>query len=128
MTTIELNKYVPVINENGEPTGMLRWVGNRDAREVVADLAAFIKPLEDGGTEYVSLGAQFKYEGVSEIPPFRRVVAYAVTGGSEGHYVHVDLHLARDPGTYMNLMLVKTFGGMAHARKIANAIADVLEV
>ncbi len=52
------------------------------------------------------------------------VACYAVTGGAEGHYIHVDV--IRNDRTSDLAFLGKTFQGMDHARKIANACADLL--
>lgn len=122
--------------ENGQQTGYIRRSHGRPVGEIVADLTKRISRLVD---EYATLGGDFKYaRGVenvyeTECPEAQRIAVYAVTGGSEGHYVHVDLHVRE--GEYGNarlvvrsLMLVKTFKGMKHARKIANRLADALGV
>lgn len=94
-----------------------------NAKEVVAKLEGVLESLEH---EYASLGYEFAYNGVTEIPRFHRIAVYAVTGGSEGHYVHVDLITGVQEHTL--LLLVKTFAGMTHARQIANTLADAMEV
>ena len=128
---VNIENYQPVLDENGEATGMLRNVGNRTGREVVADLIAAMGPLAEE-VEYASLGMAFAYMGLTAVPPYRRVAVYAVAGGSEGHYVHVDLHVQSHTEAntlnVVNLMLVKTFMGMSHARQVANTLADALEV
>lgn len=52
------------------------------------------------------------------------IACYAVTGGSEGHYIHIDL-IDRD-GNRTLTFLGKTFQGMQHARCIADRCADEL--
>jgi hypothetical protein len=47
-----------------------------------------------------------------------------VTGGSEGHYVHVDL--IDGDGKRTMVLLAKTFSGMETAYKVALAIAEIL--
>jgi len=131
MQTVNLERYARVTDEEGNFTGMLRYVGNRPAREVSKDLVAALGAVLDE-CEYTSLGHPFEYGGLVEVPQYRRVVTYAVTGGNEGHYAHVDLHVVSetDPTqtVVVPLMLVKTFLGMEHARAIANRLADALEV
>lgn len=56
---------------------------------------------------------------------FRWVACYPVTGGSEGHYIHVDLIL-KDGTTRLPLFLGKTFLGWAKACEIANFCAEAL--
>lgn len=62
----------------------------------------------------------------------RHIACYAVTGGSEGHYVHVDvLHdymhtVVGHIRVARGIFLAKTFRGMAHAQKMATRIAELL--
>ena len=131
MQTVNIERYARVTDEEGNFTGMLRYVGNRPAREVYQDLVAALGTIHDD-CEYSSLGHPFQYGGLVEVPRYRRIAVFPVTGGSEGHYVHVDLFVASEENlaqtVVVPLMLVKTFGGMAHARTIANCLADALEV
>jgi hypothetical protein len=135
--TVVLDVWRYVV-ENGQQTGYIRRSHGRPVGEIVADLTKRISRLVD---EYATLGGDFKYaRGVenvyeTECPEAQRIAVYAVTGGSEGHYVHVALHVRDVQGEYgnarlvvKNLMLVKTFKGMKHARKIANRLADALGV
>jgi hypothetical protein len=94
-----------------------------NAKQVVAQLKQVLESLEH---DYAALGYEFAYNGVTQIPHYGRIAVYAVTGGSEGHYVHVDL--ITGVGEHTNLLLVKTFAGMTHARQIANTLADAMEV
>jgi hypothetical protein len=54
---------------------------------------------------------------------YRWIACYAVTGGSEGHYIHVDRLYLKGPYdrdfTREPLFLAKTFGGYAQACAIA---------
>lgn len=62
---------------------------------------------------------------------YRWIACYAVTGGSEGHYIHVDLVAGYDTdwtGKTLHLITGKTFLGLAHAHKIANRCAELLRV
>ena len=62
--------------------------------------------------------------------PVSRIVCFPVTGGSEGHYVHigclVDKGYDRDAVEYQEWFLVKTFRGMDHAAEIARRCAVLL--
>jgi len=58
------------------------------------------------------------------IPNPRWIACYAVTGGSEGHYVHVDLIGSEEARKLV--FLCKTFEGMDHAYKIAQRCAELL--
>lgn len=61
-----------------------------------------------------------------------RVIVWATTGGSEGHYVHIGCIKQRDgdryvnPPTYHDLYLFKTFRGMEHAQKMAARFTELL--
>lgn len=52
-----------------------------------------------------------------------RIACFAVTGGSEGHYIHVE-SLSQSGNEC--LILGKTFLGYDHALKLANALAKIL--
>lgn len=59
---------------------------------------------------------------------YRRVACYAVTGGNEGHYIHVDFVGPTNPelSARVSVMLGKTFCGMEHATKVASALSCLL--
>jgi hypothetical protein len=58
-------------------------------------------------------------------PLYGRIAIFAVTGGSEGHYVHVEnLHNEK----HRCLMLAKTFRGMDFALSLVSALTKILEV
>ena len=62
---------------------------------------------------------------------YRWIACYPVTGGSEGHYIHVDLVHGYDQdwaGKVLHLFTGKTFLGLAHAQKIAGRCAELLRV
>jgi len=52
-----------------------------------------------------------------------RVACFAVTGGSEGHYIHIT---ALHRGEVKSLAVGKTFMGFEHAHKLSNALAELL--
>lgn len=60
---------------------------------------------------------------------YRWIAVFAVTGGSEGYYVHIDAIVSHDGGRREErtpLGLAKTFSGMEHALKIASAATLLL--
>ena len=86
--------------------------------------------------EYFSLATS---PGISERPPVRIFMrqnrytlgfaCYAVTGGSEGHYIHVDIATQYDVDNsckVFHLITGKTFLGMEHALKIAARCSQLL--
>lgn len=88
--------------------------------------------LGDMVDEYFSIqrhGGSYMDEPAGNLR-FRWVSCYAVTGGSEGHYVHVDLvtdgYGAKGEAECRHLASVKTFQGMEHAQKIAARCAQLL--
>jgi hypothetical protein len=130
MQTVNIERYERVVDDEGNFTGMLRYVGNRKAIEVYTDLVAALGTMHDD-CEYSALGHTLRDEGMVEVPRYRRIAVFPVKGANEGHYVHVDLYVWNPDlaqTIVVPLMLVKTFMGMDHARAIANRLADALEV
>jgi len=81
--------------------------------------------------EYFSLAIQTVQTFWKLLESCRWIACYAVTGGSEGHYVHIDLIHGYDQdwtGKAFHLITGKTFLGLAHALKIANRCAELLRV
>ena len=56
---------------------------------------------------------------------YRRIVAFAIPGGSEGHYIHLDIYTM--DGSVENLVLGKTFMGMDHALELSNCLSRILD-
>ena len=134
--TVRLDVWRVVLDsQTGAETGFIEREKGRPVGQIVDDLKRTIRRFS---YEYASLSSHFfhssvagHYEGWNiECPKANRVTVYAVTGGSEGHYVHVDLYVRDEQeGTkVVPLMLVKTFKGMAAARRIADRLADSLGV
>ena len=73
------------------------------------------KPDEYGFSLSVSREIEAQYWPLR----FAWVACYAVTGGSEGHYIHIDVITREDKRILMSLG--KTFEGMERALQIANA-------
>lgn len=96
-------------------------------RELYQTLRREIEALDHDGFEYFSLSSNLQYDDKARqdqpIGRCRWIACYAVTGGSEGHYIHVDrIYLAKDYArefSHEPLFLGKTFGGYARACEIA---------
>ena len=58
-------------------------------------------------------------------PAYRRIAVFPVTGGSEGHYVHVSVLV--DGDRHQTIGLAKTFLGWDHACRISAATARLLQ-
>ena len=56
---------------------------------------------------------------------YRHIFVFAVPGGSEGHYVHVEVQHMNN--TMENLVLGKTFMGLDHALELSNCISRILD-
>jgi hypothetical protein len=56
---------------------------------------------------------------------YRRIVAFAIPGGNEGHYIHLDIY-AMD-GKVETIVLGKTFMGMDHALELSNCLSRILD-
>lgn len=133
---VQVDVYRRVLGEDGKPTGHIYRVAGRPIVDIARDLARELERREMVD-EYTALGHEFKYEQAKcpDTPAdwpedVCNVACWAVRGGSEGHYVHVDMvRKATVPGTrpqHVNIMTVKTFRGIEHARKIAAACCDML--
>ena len=143
----------PVVLELWEPVptgahaGRVKRVSGRALGEIYRDVSESLC-AGDLVDEYFSGPATWRSDGLTPDSPWpdglHLVGVYAVTGGSEGWYVHVDLmrgenielkattkfgeHLVRHIRTASTVMLGKTFQGMEHAQKMVAAIAALLSV
>lgn len=98
---------------------------------IYRDLVVVLGDMVD---EYFRLGGArqptpsepgFRLSGNDKWPTDCKWIAcYAVTGGSEGHYIHVDV-IRTDQSRDM-VFLGKTFQGMEHAQKMAARLAEEL--
>lgn len=116
---IEPMEWEPVPGEPGT-SRVRRW---KTVDEVFTELRA--KLPEGFVDEYFSVSHD--HRGEREWPhPMRRLVVFPVTGGSEGHYIHVEAHM--QDGTRLCLMLLKTFEGWEGAWSKAKLMAELLGV
>lgn len=132
---IEIELYEPVPDKPGYSRVRARITTQQLADRVNRVLnEAGLRPDEYGMR---TLGIA----GDKQIPPYRWIACYAVTGGSEGWYIHVDAispgrvvgdeqtipHLVtRDALVCHNLLLGKTFAGMEQAYATARALGEML--
>lgn len=118
---LAIHRYVQVDDKNN---GFVRREKGRDAREVLADLEYEMQEVL-ADVEYSCVSCAFKYNHASqEIPDYQQLACYAVTGGNEGHYVHVDLVMPG--GEHVPLFTFKTLMGSEHAWQITMKAADLL--
>jgi hypothetical protein len=143
---IPVDVWARTLDEKGEETGYVARVKGRTLGAIVADIKLAFAALDTEG-EHGRQGETFDSEGIHapswqtfrgqkgneiEWPERARGVAcYAVTGGSEGHYVHVDVtlpdhHPEVGCRSVLPVFLCKTFQGMAHAQKMAAKLAELL--
>lgn len=143
--TIELSIWEPIEEDKDKPVGTrrLRKTRDRTYQEVYEEIEGRLEALAEGDeTRNASICFEYCCPGWhpswskndKPIPTdeLRWVACYAVTGGSEGHYIHVDLIVlhdfnGRDLRVVHHLAMIKTFMGMKHARHIAGVCADMLD-
>lgn len=101
---------------NPEKPGYLKMERKKTVNEVFQELVSVLK--EEGlygELDYFNI--RVGIDRKADFPDFHWIACFSVTGGSEGHYIHVDV--ISDKGTE-NLFLGKTFLGMEHALKVSN--------
>lgn len=104
---------VPTHTSDGRPR-LLTHI-RRDLLEVMGHMV----------DEYFSVAATDRSKDQSVWPSkYKWIACYAVTGGSEGHYIHIDAVTPDEPSR--GLFLGKTFLGMDHAQKIASMCSKEL--
>lgn len=134
----EVWKYV--LDENGAETGRIVRVAGLPVIEVARALAKSLEATRNFYTdekersslidEYTAIGHEYQYGEMKladtpvDWPANAEVECSAVRGGSEGHYVHVDMVVPPPPYTkgrpqHIRLLTVKTFRGFDHAWLIA---------
>jgi len=128
-----LEDWAPVVEKStGEETGYIRRASGRPLSEILKKLSS---RLEDAGLivdEYfdVGPGARYTREWTHWPDNVHRIAVFAVEGGSEGHYVHVDIYHKDDPYDrelkVTNVFLLKTFLGMEHALRLSNELTRLI--
>lgn len=96
----------------------LRNITPREAASMLED------KLKEEGLTYEYLSSCERYNKEEEMPNRGSVACYAVTGGSEGHYVHVDY--LYEGSRVFHVISVKILSeDMSYARKIAAIAGDL---
>lgn len=116
---IEIGLWEPVKGNEG----YVRHIGNRTVGEVFEELKTRLERENLLPDEYFHLAVGIDPEQV--FPEYRWITCFAVTGSSEGHYIHVEA--IKPDGKRELLLLGKTFEGLAFAYKVAYACAKHLE-
>jgi hypothetical protein len=137
-TPIQLEHWSP----DPEKPGYLKFAGTPTYREVFDRLRAALD-AEELIDEYFEPATWLEKDSEDlrnaafeqPMPRVRFVQCYAVTGGSEGHYVHVDFltepigadgFVAGRGRKRVSFALGKTFLGWDHAWTIAKRVAELL--
>jgi hypothetical protein len=126
-----LEDWAPVVEKaTGESVGLMRRVKGRPLAEILKKLSS---GLQDAGLivdEYFDVSPDARYEQKLDEWPENawRILCFAVEGGSEGHYVHVDVLLQQPyaPPKYVSMFLLKTFLGLEHALRLSNELTRLL--
>jgi hypothetical protein len=106
------------------------FIMGRPLAEILKKLSS---GLQDAGLivdEYFDVSPDARYEQKLDEWPENawRILCFAVEGGSEGHYVHVDVLLQQPyaPPKYVSMFLLKTFLGLEHALRLSNELTRLL--
>lgn len=104
-------------------TGYSRLDSTKTVNEVFAEIRAIVGENPAGCDEYFNVSMA----GRGDAPwPDGRIIVFPVTGGSEGHYVHVEVQDVT--GESQLLLLGKTFDGWDAAWAFAKRLARILGV
>lgn len=110
-----------VWTEHNIKPGYLQKVRNKTIKEVYEEVKQFL--IEQNIYDDLDYFLISVYRENEEFPEWRWMACYAVTGDSEGHYVHVDV-LPFD-GPPVHVFTAKTFLGINHALKVSNLLTKV---
>lgn len=136
-----------LIDKDGHPIGQPTIAPIDLEQTTIQDIAYQLrKELETEGSvgpsvDYCSVSSALDYTTVKgrmvanpgrrnqPIGTYRWIACYAVTGGSEGHYIHVDRIWDEGADRHLeNLITIKTFGGYDEACAIAAYVGRRLDV
>lgn len=133
--TIETEVWKPNPDQSGSHKGTIVVDYRYEVEDVLTELNLRLCALHDTDQDGVFDESNFSnmaaYEEDLRVwPDARRIIVFPVTGGSEGHYVHVAA-IIRNPDyqrhqEIITLGLCKTFRGWEHACLIANEAARLL--
>ena len=91
---------------------------NKTVHEVYSELVAILK--ENGIYNEIDYFSSMSYKGKEIFPKYRWVGCFAIEGGNEGHYIHVETIDVE--GIRALLYVGKTFEGLDHALKLSNML------
>jgi hypothetical protein len=112
-STYDVTNKGYIVNQKGKAIrNVLKWLNGEIKDEAkTADL------------DYGGLGCS--RDGNTPWPlNYQWIACFSVTGGNEGHYIHVEIIYGN--GKREILFLGKTFCGMEHALQVANACSRLL--
>ena len=115
---------------SAEKPGYLSRIRQSTIGEVLVGLQEYL-PLYIPDYKEMSEGMSYSWWGDKKMnkddafPASHWISCYLVTGGSEGHYIHVDT-IDKD-GNRQLIYLEKTFSGSVYGWRIVEAIAAILE-
>ena len=129
-TTVEILNWGP-----GDEPGFVKSLGPKQRSEVGGEL---LRALEDNGHGQLLAEAEYASpyrwaERDTKLPApyggplpnrYWAAMAFAVRGGSEGHYVHAGV---LQDGLFYEVLLVKTFGGWEAANALVEALNEALD-
>ncbi|PLS19067.1 hypothetical protein CVD28_01285 [Bacillus sp. M6-12] len=102
---------------NLEKPGYLKMERKKTVQEVFDELVTVLKEQEVyGEMDYFQISVGNDKKG--DFPVFRWIACFAVEGGSEGHYIHIEV--ITPTGETETIFLGKTFLGIEHALKVSN--------
>lgn len=114
MKPIEITIWKPIKDKPGYVTN----AGNMTVQEIYDEVKAHLK--QNGFYDEMDyFGTGGAKDSQSPFPQWHWIACYAVQGGSEGHYIHVDTINSKGRET---IFTGKTFHGMEHALKISNEL------
>ena len=124
--TINTEYWAPLVRlSDGESTGFTVRTGGRKLLAIAKEVFEGVQFMVDEYFHLVTHKAENTMDPNAEWPDDVHCIAvFPVTGGSEGHYIHVELLRAGDKRTLF--MLGKTFQGMGHAKAMCSQIIDLL--
>jgi hypothetical protein len=131
-----VKKRVEILNwSEPDARGLVKSLGPKGRAEVGAEL---LRALEANGhaelLEEADYASPYRWAERDPALPapyggplpngFWAAVAFAVPGANEGHYVHAGV---LENGVFYEVLLIKTFGGWAHANALVAALNEALD-
>lgn len=112
---------IDVMAPDPDRPGYLRLVRRKTIREVFDEIRAITGDNPTG--EYFGITSVVDDRIAAGEWPHGRIAVFAVTGRSEGHYIHADVI---DDRRYIPVLTAKTFDGWDAAWALAKQLARIL--